>query len=61
MEFLGLSALPSIELNKVLFNLAIKLLAYNIVSAFRTNLGEDYIKHNVETIYDMFFDYQAYS
>jgi hypothetical protein len=59
MEFLGLSALPSIELNKVLFNLAIKLLAYNIVSAFRTNLGEDYIEHNVETIYDMFFNHQA--
>ncbi len=59
MEYLGLSALPSIELNKVLFNLAIKLLAYNVVSAFRTNLGEDFIEHNVETIYDLFFEHQA--
>ena len=59
LNYLGLSDLPSPTLNKITFSLAIKLIAYNAVSAFRANLDEEYIKHNVETIYDKFFDYQS--
>ena len=59
MDFLGLSALPSTKLNKVLFTLAIKLIAYNVISAFRSNLGDEFIEHEVETIFELFFDHQA--
>lgn len=34
MKYLGFNQLPSIRLNKVLFNLAIKLIAYNALSGF---------------------------
>ncbi len=59
LNYLGLSDLPSPTLNKVRFSLAIKLIAYNAVSAFRANLDEQYIEHEVETIYDLFFDCQS--
>ena len=59
LNYLGLSDLSSPSLNKILFNLAIKFIAYNAVSAFRANLGGEYLEHNVETIYEMFFDCQS--
>jgi len=59
MDFMKLKHLPSTNLNKISFGLAAKLAAYNAMSAFRGNLGEDYIQHNVETIYNMFFREQA--
>jgi len=58
-NFLGLSALPSIELNEVTMHLAIKLIAYNVISAFRANLEGEYIPMNAETIYEKFFKEQA--
>lgn len=59
MDFMKLKHLPSPRLNKISFGLAAKLAAYNTMSAFRGNLGEAYIQHNVETIYKMFFREQA--
>lgn len=59
MNYLGFSKLPAYSLNKVLFNLAIQLIAYNAMSAFRANLGEDFIGHNIETIYNLFLNHQA--
>ena len=59
MSYMNLKRLPSSQLNKISFGLAAKLVAYNAMSAFRANLGEDYIQHNVETIYNMFFQEQA--
>lgn len=58
-NFLGLSDLPSIELNEVTMHLAIKLIAYNLISAFRANLEGEYIPMNAETIYEKFFKEQA--
>jgi len=55
MDFMKLKHLPSPMLNQISFVLAIKLAAYNTMSAFRGNLGEEYIQHNVGTIYKMFF------
>ena len=51
--------LPSTDLSKISFNLAAKLVAYNTMSAFCGNLGEEYIVHNVKTIHDLFFKEQA--
>lgn len=58
-KFLGLDDLPGIELNEVTMHLAIRLIAYNLISAFRANLGEQYVPMNAETIYDKFFKEQA--
>ncbi len=59
MDFMKLKHLPSPRLNKISFGLAAKLAAYNAMSAFRGNLGEEYIQHNIETICNMFFREQA--
>ena len=59
MSFMNLKHLPSTDLSKISFNLAAKLVAYNTMSAFRGNLGEEYIAHNVKTIHDLFFKEQA--
>ncbi|MFQ5709838.1 MAG: transposase [bacterium] len=58
-NFFGLSDLSSIELNEVTMHLAVKLIAYNLISAFRANLGGEYIPMNAETIYEKFFKEQA--
>jgi hypothetical protein len=58
-KFLGLDETPSIELNEVTMHLAIRLIAYNIISAFRANLGGQYVPMNAQTIYDKFFNEQA--
>ena len=55
-----LKHLPSIRLHKISFGLAAKLAAYNTMSAFRGNLGEEYIQYNIESIYKMFFQEQAF-
>lgn len=58
-KFLGLDHIPSVELNEVTFHLAIKLITYNIISAFRANLGRPCVPLNAESIYDKFFNEQA--
>ena len=58
-NFLGLSDIPSIELNEVTMHLAMKLIAYDLISAFRANLGGEYIPMNAETICEKFFKEQA--
>jgi len=58
-DFLGFDDLPNIELNEVTMYLAMKLIAYNLISAFRANLGGEYVPMNAETIYEKFFKEQA--
>ncbi len=59
MNFMNIKHLPSSELNKISFGLAAKLVAYHVMSAFRGNLGEEYLAYNVGTIYEKFFREQA--
>ena len=40
-------------------HLGINLIAYNLISAFRANLGGEYVPRNAETIYEKFFNEQA--
>jgi hypothetical protein len=58
-QFLGINDVPSIELNVVTMHLAMNLIAYNVLSAFRANLGNKYVPMNAETINDKFFKEQA--
>lgn len=58
-KFLGIDKLPGIELNEVLMHLATKLIAYNVMSAFRANVGGKYVGHNLATLHEEFFNTQA--
>lgn len=58
-KFLGIDKLPGIGLNEVALHLATKLVAYDAISAFRANIGGEYISHNLATIYEEFFNVQA--
>ena len=58
-KFLGFDDVPGIDLNEVTMHLAIRLIANNLISAFRSNLGGQYIPMNAETICDKFFKEQA--
>jgi hypothetical protein len=58
-QFLGINDLPSIELNEVTMHIAVNLIAYNLLSAFRANLGKKYVPMNAETIDEKFFKEQA--
>lgn len=49
-KFLGFDDIPGIDLNEVTIHLAIRLIANNLISAFRSNLGGQYIPMNAETI-----------
>ncbi|MEW6618104.1 MAG: hypothetical protein AB1422_01925, partial [bacterium] len=40
-KFLGMDKLPGIKLNEVAMHLATKLVAYDAMSAFRANVGEN--------------------
>jgi len=39
--------------------LAINLIAYNLISAFRANLGKKFVPMNADTIHEKFFKEQA--
>jgi len=58
-SFFGINHLPSIELNEVTMHLGMNLIAYNVISAFRANMGEPFIPMNAETISKKFFKEQA--
>jgi hypothetical protein len=58
-KFLGINDVPSIELNEVTMHMAMNLIAYNLLSAFRANLGKKYVPMNAETINEKFFKEQA--
>lgn len=58
-KFLGMDKLPGIKLNEVAMHLATKLVAYDAMSAFRANVGGEYLDHNLATIYEKFFNVQA--
>jgi hypothetical protein len=58
-QFIGINDLPSVELNEVTMHMAMTLIAYNLFSAFRANLGKKYIPMNAETIDEKFFKEQA--
>ena len=57
---MNLKHLPSADLSKIAFKLAAKLVAYNTMSAFRGNLGEEHIAYNVKQYRKGFF-YENYN
>ena len=50
MSFMNLKHLPSTDLSKISFNLSAKLVAYNTMSAFRGNLGEEHIVYKEQAL-----------
>jgi hypothetical protein len=53
-DFLGIDSFPCLELNGIGASLALKLLAYNIFSAFRTDLGGAFSRMQPQTLYQDF-------
>ena len=53
-DFIGINQLVSMELNAVVVNMSLKLMAYNVLSAFRNNLGEPFNCYSPELIYRHF-------
>jgi len=58
-DFLGLDALPSIELNKIAAMIAIKTFSFCLVSCLKKDLGGDYEKMTVESIFEQIFEFPA--
>ena len=58
-DFLGLDALPSIELNKIAAMMAIKTFSFCLVSCLKKDLGGDYEKMTIESIFKEIFEFPA--
>jgi hypothetical protein len=58
-NFLGIDALPSIALNKIAAMLAIKLFAFNLIACLRKDLGGDFEKKTVESIFEELIEFPA--
>lgn len=58
-DFLGLDALPSIELNKIAAMMAIKAFSFCLVSCLKIDLGGDYKKMTIESIFEEIFEFPA--
>lgn len=53
-DFLGIDSFPCLQLNGIGASLALKLLAYNIFSAFRSDLGGSFARMQPESFYQNF-------
>ena len=53
-DFLGIDSFPCLELNGIGASPALKLLAYNLFSAFRSDLGGSFARMQPETLYQNF-------
>lgn len=51
-DFLGLDALPSIELNKIAGMMGMRFLGYALVACLRKDLGEGFERKTVESIFE---------
>lgn len=60
MEFLGFHKLPSTELNQATMSLGTKLVACNILSSFRRDIGGDYASRELKGILKEFLREQAF-
>ena len=58
-DFLGIDALPSIELNKIAGMLAMKIFSFNLVACLRKDLGGDFEKMTVESIFEELIEFPA--
>lgn len=58
-SFLNLEKLPGIRLNEVSIMLSLKMIAFNILSSFRRDLGNKYRHLEIEGLYEKFLDNQA--
>ncbi|MGZ4161170.1 MAG: transposase [Methanobacterium sp.] len=59
-NFLGIDALPSLELNKIAAMLAMKLFAFNLIACLRKDLGGDFEKKTVESIFEELIEFPAF-
>jgi hypothetical protein len=58
-DFLGIDTLPSIELNKIAGMLAMKIFSFNLVACLRKDLGGDFEKMTVESIFEEIIEFPA--
>jgi hypothetical protein len=58
-NFLGFDALPSVELNKIAALLSMKVLSFNLIACLRKDLGEDFEKMTVESIFEQIIEFPA--
>ena len=58
-DFLGMDALPSIELNKIAGMLAMKIFSFNLVACLRKDLGGEFEKMTVESIFEEIIEFPA--
>jgi hypothetical protein len=58
-DFLGINALPSIELNKIAAMVAMKLFAFDLIACLRKDIGGDFENKTVESIFDELIEFPA--
>lgn len=58
-NFLGFDALPSVELNKIAALLAMKIFSFNLIACLRKDLGGDFEKMTVESIFEQIIEFPA--
>ena len=51
-DFLGLDALPSIELNKIAAMIALKLFAFNLMACLKRDMEGEFEKLTVESLFE---------
>jgi len=58
-DFLGINALPSIELNKIAAMLAMKIFAFELFACLRKDIGGDFENKTVESIFEELIEFPA--
>jgi len=58
-NFLGFDALPSVELNKIAALLSMKVFSFNLIACLRKDLGENFEKMTVESIFEQIIEFPA--
>ena len=58
-DFLGLDKLPSIELNKIAALLAKKVFAFNLIACLKKDLGDEYERMTVGSVFEEIIEFPA--
>lgn len=58
-DFIGLDELPSIELNKIAALLAKKVFAFNLIACLKKDLGREYERMTVESVFEEIIEFPA--
>lgn len=58
-DFLGLDALPSIELNKIAAMLVLKIFSFNLIACLKKDLEGEFEKMTVESIFEEIIEFPA--